>query len=37
MVEMVNLNILWIILCSILVFIMQAGFMCLEAGMTRKK
>ena len=37
MVEMVNLNILWIILCSILVFIMQAGFMCLEAGMTREK
>ncbi|MGB3404594.1 MAG: ammonium transporter [Microcoleaceae cyanobacterium] len=28
---------LWILLCSCLVFIMQAGFMCLESGLTRSK
>jgi len=28
---------LWIIVSGILVFIMQAGFMCLESGMTRSK
>ena len=30
-------DILWIILCSVLVFIMQAGFLCLESGLTRSK
>jgi Amt family ammonium transporter len=32
-----NIDILWILLCAILVFIMQAGFMCVEAGITRNK
>ena len=27
----------WVILCTILVFMMQAGFMCVEAGITRSK
>ncbi|MGB0560417.1 MAG: ammonium transporter [Spirulinaceae cyanobacterium] len=31
------LNILWILLCTGLVFLMQAGFMCLESGLTRSK
>ncbi|MFO7758607.1 MAG: ammonium transporter [Roseovarius sp.] len=28
---------LWILVCAALVFIMQAGFMCVEAGVTRSK
>ncbi len=28
---------LWLLLCSCLVFLMQAGFMCLESGFTRSK
>ena len=28
---------LWLLLCSGLVFLMQAGFMCLESGLTRAK
>ena len=28
---------LWLLLCSCLVFLMQAGFMCLESGLTRSK
>ncbi|MBJ90857.1 MAG: guanylate cyclase [Woeseia sp.] len=32
-----NLDLLWILICAILVFIMQAGFMCIEAGATRSK
>ena len=28
---------LWVLLCSGLVFLMQAGFMCLESGLTRAK
>jgi Amt family ammonium transporter len=28
---------LWIILCAALVFLMQAGFLCLESGLTRSK
>ncbi|MEM9215852.1 MAG: ammonium transporter [Cyanobacteria bacterium P01_F01_bin.150] len=31
------LDILWIVICSGLVFLMQAGFMCLESGLTRTK
>jgi Amt family ammonium transporter len=31
------LDTLWLLLCSGLVFLMQAGFMCLESGMTRSK
>ena len=26
---------LWVIDCAILVFIMQAGFMCMETGLSR--
>ncbi|MEB3831558.1 ammonium transporter [Phormidium sp. CCY1219] len=32
-----TIDILWLLLCSGLVFIMQAGFMCLESGLTRSK
>lgn len=32
-----NIDLLWIYLCSGLVFIMQAGFLCLEIGVTRRK
>ena len=28
---------LWVIDCAILVFIMQAGFMCVESGLSRHK
>ena len=31
------IDILWVILCANLVFLMQAGFLCLEAGATRSK
>ena len=31
------IDILWLLLCSGLVFIMQPGFMCLESGLTRSK
>ncbi|SLM27820.1 hypothetical protein MTBBW1_1140010 [Desulfamplus magnetovallimortis] len=27
----------WVIVSSVLVFLMQPGFMCLESGMTRSK
>ena len=32
-----NLDIFWLLICAILVFIMQAGFMCLETGLSRSK
>jgi ammonium transporter, Amt family len=32
-----NFDVLWIIICSGLVFFMQAGFLCLESGLTRNK
>ena len=31
------IDILWIVVCAGLVFIMQAGFLCLESGLTRNK
>ena len=31
-----NLDTFWLLMCSILVFLMQAGFMCLESGLTRR-
>ncbi len=31
------LDLLWILLCAALVFLMQAGFLCLESGLTRNK
>jgi Amt family ammonium transporter len=30
-------DLLWIALCAALVFVMQAGFLCLESGLTRSK
>src|SRR5262245_23268030 len=30
-----DLDIAWVLLCSALVFVMQAGFLCLESGLTR--
>jgi len=32
-----TLDILWILVCAGLVFVMQAGFLCLESGLTRNK
>jgi Amt family ammonium transporter len=32
-----QVDILWVVVCAGLVFTMQAGFMCLEAGVTRRK
>ena len=34
---MSNIDILWVALCSALVFLMQGGFLCLESGLTRNK
>jgi Amt family ammonium transporter len=34
---MPSLDMLWLILCAALVFLMQAGFLCLESGLTRSK
>ncbi|MEM8605117.1 MAG: ammonium transporter, partial [Cyanobacteria bacterium P01_H01_bin.121] len=33
----VNLDVIWVILCAILVSTMQAGFCCLESGLVRAK
>lgn len=32
-----NSDVLWLLVCTILVFLMQPGFMCLESGLTRTK
>jgi Amt family ammonium transporter len=32
-----NADLLWMLLCSVLVFLMQAGFLLLESGLTRRK
>ena len=32
-----NINLLWMLICAVLVFMMQAGFMCLESGTIRNK
>ena len=32
-----SISILWILICAILVLVMQAGFLCIEAGATRNK
>lgn len=32
-----NIDSLWVILCAVLVFLMQAGFLLLESGLTRRK
>ncbi len=31
------IDVLWVLLCAALVFVMQGGFLCLEAGLTRTK
>ena len=33
----ISMDLLWILICAILVLMMQAGFMCVEAGATRNK
>lgn len=35
--QIVSFNVMWILLCSFLVAIMQAGFTCLESGFVRSK
>ncbi len=37
MTEALSLNNVWILICAVLVFIMHAGFACVEAGMTQSK
>ena len=32
-----NIDLLWMLMCAVLVFMMQAGFMCLESGIIRNK
>jgi len=32
-----NLDTFWLLVCAILVFLMQGGFMCLESGLSRAK
>jgi Amt family ammonium transporter len=32
-----DVDLLWVLLCSVLVFLMQAGFLMLESGLTRRK
>ncbi len=32
-----NLDLAWVAVCAALVFLMQAGFLCLETGLTRNK
>ncbi len=32
-----NLDTFWLLVCAILVFLMQSGFMCLESGLSRNK
>ena len=34
---MARIDILWVLLSSVLVLLMQAGFLCLESGLTRSK
>lgn len=34
---MENIDLLWVVIASALMFLMQAGFLCLETGMTRSK
>jgi len=35
--EFVNIDVLWLLVAASMVFLMQAGFLCLEAGLTRPK
>ena len=34
---MEDIDLLWVVIASALLFLMQAGFLCLETGMTRSK
>ncbi len=34
---MQQVDLIWVLFCALLVFLMQAGFMCVEAGITRSK
>ncbi|PUB10908.1 ammonium transporter [Yoonia sediminilitoris] len=34
---MSQIDLVWVLMCTALVFMMQAGFMCVEAGITRTK
>ncbi|MEM6387502.1 MAG: ammonium transporter [Pseudomonadota bacterium] len=34
---MQQIDFVWVLICAFLVFVMQAGFMCVEAGITRSK
>lgn len=36
-VEMQPLDVVWVLVCAGLVFLMQGGFLCLESGLTRSK
>ena len=33
----IALNNIWVLICAALVFLMHAGFACVEAGMTQSK
>ena len=35
--ELSTLDLLWVLVCAALVFLMQGGFRCLESGLTRSK
>ena len=35
--EKSTLDILWVAISAVLLFLMQAGFLCLESGLTRSK
>ena len=37
MLDQPNIDTLWILFCASLVMLQQAGFLCLETGLTRKK
>ncbi len=37
MLEKTLIDCMWLVLCAGLIFIMQAGFLCIEAGLTRSK
>lgn len=32
-----DIDVFWVLICACLVWIMQAGFLCLETGLTRSK
>lgn len=37
MTSSLSLDVLWMLVCAALVFVMQGGFLCLESGLTRAK